>query len=123
MRDAGGSTEAAGGAPAPPTGRFYWWVTRTFLAHMVLFIVLNAVLLGVNLTLGTRPLWAVWWLLGTAVPAGLHFLLYKALTVDEAWIEARVEELNVKSYDRGHIEDIKRRHEEAPRPSHRSRAD
>ena len=31
------------------------------------------------------------------------------MTVDEHWAEERVEELNLKSYDRSHIEELKSR--------------
>jgi hypothetical protein len=38
-------------------------------------------------------------------------LFYKAVTVDDRWAEERVEELNLKSYDRSHIEDLKARYD------------
>ena len=41
---------------------------------------------------------------------GLHYFLYKVATVDEQWAEERVEELNLKSYDRSHIEELKTRY-------------
>jgi hypothetical protein len=50
--------------------------------------------------------WTFWPMLALAFLLGLHFLLYKAVSVDEAWADERVEDLNVKSYDRGHINSI-----------------
>ncbi len=36
----------------------------------------------------------------------IHYLRYKAATVDEGWADARTAELRLKSYDRDHIENI-----------------
>ena len=36
----------------------------------------------------------------------IHFMRYKAATVDEQWVEERTAELRLKSYDRDHIENI-----------------
>ena len=47
---------------------------------------------------------------------GLHYILFKAFTVDERWVEQRVEDLTIKSYDRGHIEDIRGRQQQNGRP-------
>ena len=51
----------------------------------------------------------LWPMLAWGMLLLLHYLLYKSWTVDERWADARVEELNLKSYDRGHIESIKKR--------------
>ena len=71
---------------------------------------------GLNLTNAStgRPWWAFWPLLVTGMLLGLHYLLYKAMTVDEHWAEERIEELNLKSYDRSHIEELKSRFGGAP---------
>ncbi len=53
--------------------------------------------------------WAFWPLLVTSMLIALHYLVYKAMTVDERWADERVEELNLKSYDRSHIEELKSR--------------
>jgi 2TM domain-containing protein len=53
---------------------------------------------------------ASWWsfwpiaLWGTAF-AG-HYLIYKARTVDESWVEERTANLHSKSYDASHIDRI-----------------
>ena len=72
------------------------------------FVVLNAVLTAANVVTG-RPWWAVWPLLVSLLAVAAHFLIYRAVTADEQWVAERVEELNLKSYDRSHIEDIKER--------------
>ena len=71
-------------------------------------LALNIALNLANVVMG-RPWWAFWPLIVTGFLLGVHYLLYKATTVDEQWAEERVEELNLKSYDRGHIEELKSR--------------
>ena len=80
-----------------------------FRRHVRAFLVVNAALNVVNAFTG-RPWWAFWPLLATAFALALHYLFYKAKAADERWVDARVEELNLKSYDRSHIEGLKARH-------------
>lgn len=88
-------------------GAFRW--------HAIGFIVLNA---GVSLAnIGFGRSWpAFWLLLATGFLLGLHYLFYKVATVDEQWAEERIEELNLKSYDRSHIEDLKARYRSGKAP-------
>jgi hypothetical protein len=85
----------------------------TYRWHALAFVVLNGVLLIANVLTGW-PWWAFWPLLVTAFLLGIHYLLYKALSVDERWADERVEELNLKSYDRSHIENLKSRFTRTP---------
>ena len=41
----------------------------------------------------------------------LHFLFYRATTVDETWVEERTQDLRSKSYDLAHIDSIRDRSE------------
>jgi hypothetical protein len=88
--------------------RFGRRVAATFLRNLGGFIALNAVLTAANFATG-RPWWAVWPLIVSGLALALHFFVYRAATADEQWVAERVEELNLKSYDRSHIEDIKER--------------
>ena len=83
-------------------------VVRAFRWHLLAFVALNAVLSLANAATG-GPWWAFWPLLVTCFLLAVHFLLYKTVTVDDRWAEERVEELNLKSYDRSHIEELKAR--------------
>ena len=83
-------------------------VVRAFRWHLLAFVALNAVLSLANAATG-GPWWAFWPLLVTCFLLAVHFLLYKTVTVDDRWAEERVEELNLKSYDRSHIEELKSR--------------
>ena len=84
------------------------WLGAAFPWHAASFLALNAGLTVVNVMTG-RPWWAVWPLIISGFALALHYFLYRATTVDEEWVAARITELNVKSYDRSHIEDIRER--------------
>jgi hypothetical protein len=83
-------------------------LVRGFRWHVWSFLVLNLGLTAVNIATG-RPWWALWPLLATGLALGLHYILSKALTVDERWAEERARDLTIKSYDRSHIESIRDR--------------
>jgi hypothetical protein len=89
-------------AVALPLARLFPWHAAGFLAA-------NAVITAINVFTGP-PWWGLWPLLATGALLGAHYLVYKATAVDERWVDARVEELNLKSYDRSHIEGLKGRH-------------
>ena len=79
-----------------------------FVGTCVAFLAVNAALSLANVVAGASW-WAFWPLVVTAFLLGLHYLAYKAMTANEQWAEERVEELNLKSYDRSHIEELKAR--------------
>jgi 2TM domain len=118
-RETGTSPQAAPEAtsrPAlPATSRR---LVRAFPLHFSIFLAVNAALLVVNAFTGGYW-WAFWPLLATGFLVGVHYLFYKAVAVDERWVEERVEELNLKSYDRGHIEDLKARYDGKSNPGDR----
>jgi hypothetical protein len=91
------------------------WLVRALPWHVRTFLTANVGLNVANVFTG-RPWWAFWPLLATGFLLAVHYLVYKAAAVDERWVDARVEELNLKSYDRGHIEDLKARHGDAGVP-------
>ena len=91
-------------------------LARSFRWHGAAFIAVNLVLTAANAAAGP-PWWALWPLIATTLLLALHYFLRKAFTVDERWAEERATELNLKSYDRSHIEDIKSRRIDA-RPDH-----
>jgi hypothetical protein len=88
---------------------FVEWLVRSFRWHLVGFAVLNSGLSAANLISGP-PRWSLWPLLGTALLLALHYFSYKTVIVDKQWAEERTQELNLKSYDRSHIEDLKARY-------------
>jgi hypothetical protein len=84
-------------------------LARSFRWHLRGFAAVNIALNAINAATG-RPWWAFWPLVATALVLAVHYFFYKATSVDQRWVEERVEELNLKSYDRSHIEDLKVRH-------------
>ncbi len=52
------------------------------------------------------PWWSFWPLAGWGVVLAVHYLVHKARTVDENWVEERTADLHSKSYDAGHIDQI-----------------
>lgn len=99
----------AAGAPKSALEAAGRRLVRAFPWHVGAFVVANAVLNLVNVFTG-GSWWALWALVATSFALAVHYLFYKAAAVDERWVDARVEELNLKSYDRSHIEDLKSRH-------------
>jgi hypothetical protein len=105
MSDLGAAT------PAAPTA-LRKLVARAFRPHLVAYLLVNAGLTAVNVYQGA-PWWAVWPLVLWGMLLMLHFLYHRATSVDEAWVEERTLDLRSKSYDMGHIDDIR----EHPTPS------
>jgi hypothetical protein len=121
MEQQRGSAQApqqVGGSPFAGAGRR---LVRAFAWHLRAFVIANAALNAANAWTG-RPWWAFWPLFATGLLLAVHYLFYKAAVVDERWVDARIEELNLKSYDRSHIEDLKARHSAKPSPRADQRA-
>ena len=85
------------------------WLVGNFRRHLLVFAALNA-LLSISNALTGPPWWAFWPFLVTGLLLALHYLAYKVGVIDDEWAEERIEELNLKSYDRSHIEDLKARY-------------
>ncbi|HSH06207.1 MAG TPA: 2TM domain-containing protein [Burkholderiales bacterium] len=92
-------------AEAPPP--FPASARRRFRRHFAVFLAVNLVLTAANVVMGA-PWWAFWPLAIWSVALLVHYLVYKTSTIDDAWVDARVEDLRSKSYDLSHIDDIKR---------------
>ena len=84
-------------------------LVRTLRWHLAAFVAVNLLLTGINIFIGGWW-WAFWPLTVTAALLAIHYFFYKATAADERWATERVEELNLKSYDRSHIEDLKSRY-------------
>jgi hypothetical protein len=92
----------------PPPAAWRDRLVQGFRWHAWGFVALNLGLTAINIATG-RPWWALWPLLATGIVLGLHYMVSKAFTVDERWVDERVRELDLKSYDRSHIESIRER--------------
>jgi hypothetical protein len=103
-------SEVDSGKPAASPARKL--LARAFRPHLYLYLLVNAGLTGVNVYMGA-PWWAVWPLVLWGMLLMLHFLYYRTVSVDDAWVEERTLDLRSKSYDMGHIDNIRER----PAPS------
>jgi hypothetical protein len=106
----------AGDAPLPRRANV--WIARAFPLHLRAFVVVNFALNAANVFVGTYW-WAFWPLAATGFLFALHYLAYKTVSVDERWVDERIQELNLKSYDRSHIEGLKERYGEKNAPDDR----
>jgi hypothetical protein len=96
------------------------WIVRAFPWHLRGFLAVNIVLSAINVITGSYW-WAFWPLAATGIALAVHYLFYKAVAADERWVEERVQELNLKSYDRSHIEGLKQRYGDKDTPDERER--
>jgi hypothetical protein len=103
-------SESDAGKPAPPRMRRI--LARGFRPHLYVYLVANAAFTGLNVYMGA-PWWAVWPLVLWGMLLMLHFLYHRTASVDDAWVEERTLDLRSKSYDMGHIDNIRER----PAPS------
>lgn len=81
------------------------WIVTSFRWHAGLAALVTSTAVAANIAMGP-PGWSLWVVVGAIALLGPHYLLYKIMTIDEAWVDARSEEIHLKSYDRGHIQDI-----------------
>ena len=79
----------------------------SFRRHAQIFSAAAAALIGINLIVG-GGWWTFWPLALWSVLFGVHYLVHKARTVDDAWVEERTDDVRSKSYDAGHIDAIKK---------------
>jgi type VI protein secretion system component VasK len=78
---------------------------RAIRLHTGVYVACAGVLIAVNWATGGG--WWSFWPLGVwGVALGVHYMVYKTRSVDEAWVAERTADLHSKSYDAGHIDDI-----------------
>jgi MFS family permease len=78
-----------------------------FGTHFLVFAAASLACLA--LAAATDWRWLYWVPAGWGVLLLAHYLIYKASTVDQNWVDRRTEELRIKSYDRSQIEGIRDR--------------
>lgn len=79
---------------------------RAFRRHLYAFVLGNGALTAINIYSGA-PWWAFWPLVVWGLVLMIHFLIFRAATVDEAWVDERIQDLRAKSYDQGHMDVIR----------------
>ena len=76
--------------------------------HAILYAVVIAGLNTLNVVQGA-PWWAIWPTLTWGVVLAIHWFIYKAMNVDEAWVNERASEIREYSYDIDHMKDMQQR--------------
>jgi len=79
--------------------------------HLLAFAVFVIFLFVIRPFEGDTPIY-FWLPFAWGLVAAVHFFVVATLTVDETWTEERTLEVKVRSYDLGHMEDIRERHED-----------
>lgn len=94
------------------TRRLYRW-------HVLAYGISMSILIVANIFIG-GGWWSFWPMIAWSLVLSLHFFYYKSVTVDEAWAQERTDDLRLRSYDLGHIQDIEDRvdkHDASVRPA------
>ena len=106
------STRAGSTGQRPaPLARAHRFLLDRFRIHLRLYLLLCGGLTLANLFTGTG-----WWsfapVCGWGIVLAVHNLYVRAMNVDDAWVRERTDDLRVRSYDLGHITDLKERVEQ-----------
>ena len=96
------------GRRAAPLARAHRFLLDRFRIHLRLYLVLGGGLTLIDLFTG-----AGWWsftpVCGWGIVLVVHYCYARAANVDDDWVRERTEDLRVRSYDLGHIIDLKER--------------
>jgi hypothetical protein len=78
---------------------------RGFRLHAIIYGLVNTGLVVANVSWGGE-LWVIWPIAVWGMALAPHFFYVRSACVDESWVEERVADLRLRSYDLGHIDDI-----------------
>ena len=96
------------GRRAAPLVRAHRFLLDRFRIHLRLYLVLGGGLTLIDLFTG-----AGWWsftpVCGWGIVLAVHYCYVRAASVDDDWVRERTEDLRIRSYDLGHITDLKER--------------
>lgn len=94
-------------------------VKRLYRWHVLAYSVVMSMLVVANIFVG-GGWWSFWPMIAWSLVLACHFFYYKSVTVDEEWAQERTDDLKLRSYDLGHIQDIEDRvekHDASVRPA------
>ena len=87
------------------------FVRRLFRRHVLAYVGVMGVLIVLNFIIG-GGWWSFWPMCAWGLVLAFHFFYYKSVTVDEAWVQERTDDMRLRSYDLSHIHDIEDRVEQ-----------
>ena len=80
---------------------------RVLRWHALAYAAVGGILLVTNLHGGGW--WFFWPVFVWGIVLALHFFYVRSVDVDDQWVSERMGDLRFRSYDLGHVEDIKER--------------
>ncbi len=83
-------------------------VKRLFRRHLLAYSVIIGALTTANIVIG-GGWWSFWPTCAWGIGLAFHFFYYKSITVDEAWVQERTDDMRLRSVDLSHIRDIEDR--------------
>ena len=83
-------------------------VKKLFRWHLLAYSVIIGALSIVNILIG-GGWWSFWPMCAWGIGLAFHFFYYKSVTVDEAWVQERTDDMRLRSVDLSHIRDIEDR--------------
>ena len=86
-------------------------VLHLFRLHRHIFATAMVALIVINVVVG-GGWWSFWPMCVWGLAFSLHFFYYKSVTIDEAWVQERTDDMRLRSYDLSHISDIEDRVEQ-----------
>jgi 2TM domain len=87
------------------------FVRRVFRWHLLVYGGVMGATMVVNFVIG-GGWWSFWPICAWGLVLAFHFFYYKSVTVDEAWVQERTDDMRLRSYDLSHIHDIEDRVEQ-----------
>ncbi len=92
------------GAQQERVTHLFRWHRRAYVAGLVILVAANILVGG--------GWWSFWPMCAWGLVFSLHFFYYKSVTIDEAWVKERTDDMRLRSYDLSHISDIEERVEQ-----------
>lgn len=94
--------------PATGANRPQRLLARSLRLHVIAYCVIMGGVLIANVVIGGYW-WSFWPTIVWGLVLAVHFFIVKSMLIDDDWVAERSLDLRDKSYDFGHIEDIKQR--------------
>jgi hypothetical protein len=90
-----------------PLSRQFWFDRPSFNRYRWIWLAISAALLVINVATFAGWLWAFWPIFVLGLPLFVQFLIVRSMAVDDEWVDERILDLHMNSYDFDHIRNIK----------------
>ena len=82
---------------------------RRLIRHCVAYAAVIGLLLAVNVLSFSGYLWTFWPAFGWGIVLLVHYLYVRTIHIEDEWVDERVDDLRMNSYDFDHIYTIRGR--------------